>query len=221
MVFYVYITMSEITAYMVAKGYNERLAFKNMLPFGSSTLLGHKIQQLKESEALDRIVVGSDTTEIIEHARSFGVEVFRQEPHFCNGSVPMNETIRDVCKVAPTDIVLWTHCTNPLVGPKTYDAAITTWLNSDHDSLVSVSRISSHIWYQRSPLNFTPLITHVVAADLEPAYYQNGAIFIQPYEQMLETGYYYGKNPLLFELDLWESIDINNIEDYRVAVKLA
>jgi len=213
--------MPEITAYMVAKGYSERLTFKNMLPFGDSTLLGHKIQQLKMCKTIDRIVVGSDTTEIIEHAKSFGVEVFRQEPHLCDGSVPMNETIRDVCRTAPTDIVLWTHCTNPLVGPKTYDAAITAWIDSDYDSLVSMSRISSHVWYQGSPLNFTPLITHVVADDLEPAYHQNGAIFIQAYEQMLETGYYYGKNPLLFELNPLESIDINNVEDYKMAVKLA
>jgi|2_EtaG_2_1085320.scaffolds.fasta_scaffold00326_6 CMP-N-acetylneuraminic acid synthetase len=211
----------EKTAYLVAKGYNQRLPQKNMLPFGSSTLLGHKIQQLKDCKSIDRIVVGSDTDEILDHAKQFDIETFRQEPKFCDGSVSMNETIRNVCEVAPTDIVIWTHCTNPLVGSDHYEGAIAAYLNSNNDSLVSVSRICSHIWYHQAPLNFKPLTTHVVAADLEPVFHQDGAIFIQPYQQILESGYYYGDNPLLYELDFWESIDINNLCDYEAALRLS
>ena len=49
-----------ITALVPVKGSSMRLPGKNILPFGNSNLLLHKIEQLKEVEGLTDIIVSSD-----------------------------------------------------------------------------------------------------------------------------------------------------------------
>ena len=46
-----------ITAVIPVKGNSTRLPNKNILPFGDSNLLQHKIEQLKHVEGLHEIIV--------------------------------------------------------------------------------------------------------------------------------------------------------------------
>ena len=49
---------------------------------------------------------------------------------------------------------------------------------------------------------------------------QDGGIFIQPYYQMKENSYFFGKNPYLFEIPVDEFLDINVMRDYLLAKAL-
>ena len=55
-----YYMSNSITAIIPVKGESSRLPGKNILPFGKSNLLLHKIEQLKQVEGLTDIVVSSD-----------------------------------------------------------------------------------------------------------------------------------------------------------------
>lgn len=50
-----------ITAVVPVKENSSRLPGKNILPFGNSNLLVHKIEQLKQVEELTDIIVSSDS----------------------------------------------------------------------------------------------------------------------------------------------------------------
>lgn len=220
----------KVTAIIPAKGESRRLPRKNMQPFGDSTLIGHKVDQLLACAAINEVVVGSDDSEILDEASAHGAEIRVRDTYHCDESqCSANEMIRNLAAMVECDVVVWAHCTNPLVGPESYDEAVRMFLRRDefatdrnYDSLCSVKHMQRHAWRAGGggpvPVNFNPWSgTHPFASELEPMYFQDGAIFIQPHRQMLDNAYFYGRCPLFFTVGEPYSIDIDTEHDLSLA----
>ena len=67
-----------ISAIIPVKGNSTRLPNKNILPFGNSNLLQHKIDQLKQVEGLSEIICSSDSDEMLEIAKE-SLELYQQK----------------------------------------------------------------------------------------------------------------------------------------------
>jgi CMP-N-acetylneuraminic acid synthetase len=213
---------TEITAIIVARKGSVRVKSKSMLKLGNETLISRKIKQLQAAKHINRVVFGSDSDEMLEHARSCGVEVFRRPDFYCDETkASANDMIENMLSLIKTDIVVWAHCTNPLLSSETYNKAISAFLNNqeEYDSLLSVKEFKEHLWDEnKKPLNYNPYQTRHVPARELPAYYmQDGGIFIQPYKQMLLNKYFFGKKPYLFVIPDEEFLDINDERDYLLA----
>lgn len=209
-----------VTAIIPAKGTSHRLPGKNMLAFGDSTLLGHKIDQLRQCNRIDEVVVGSDDDAILAFAAARGATPRKRDAYHCDESqCSANEMIRNLAAMVECDVVVWAHCTNPLCTPDLYDAAVDAFLDAGgHDSLCSVTRVQRHCWQGGKPANFNPWgERHPFASELEPSIFQDGAIFIQPHRQMLDNGYFYGKAPRLFEVEQPYGWDIDTARDLCIA----
>ena len=76
-----------------------------------------------------------------------------------------------------------------------------------------------HLWNEnKKPLNYNPYQKrHVPARELPKYYMQDGGIFIQPYSQMKNNSYFFGKKPYLYVIPYSEFLDINTERDYIVA----
>jgi len=198
-----------------------------MRPFCGTTLLGYKIKKLQECEELGEIIVGSVCDEILTHAKQLGAIPVKRPDETCDEKIcSANKMIGDLCSRIKTDVVVWTHCTNPNISPSTYDHAIETFLNNrNYDSLISVDLVQEHFWAfnkQPYPVYHDPYHgDHVLAKDLPTLYKQNGAFFIQSHENALKNSYFYGEKPQLFLTDPLESTDINTEIDFKIAEFLA
>lgn len=213
----------EITAIIVARKGSVRIKNKSMLKLGDDTLISNKIKQLKKCKNINRIVFGSDSDEMLKHAKSYGAETVKRAEYFCDERLASaNDMILNMLDLIKTDIVVWAHCTNPLLSSKTYDDAIQTYLinlNNGYDSLLSVVEFQEHLWNEnKKPLNYNPYSKrHVPAKELPKYYMQDGGIFIQPYNQMKNNSYFFGKKPYLYVIPYREFLDINTERDYIVA----
>ena len=212
----------EISAIIVARKGSVRIKSKSLLELNGETLIERKIRQLKQCKNINRIILGSDSDEMLEVAYKAGAEAIRRPDYFCDETkASANDMIRNMMDLIKTDIVVWTHCTNPLLSPQTYDRAIKIFLNNleQYDSLLSVIEMKEHLWSEnKKPLNYNPYAErHVPARELPPYYMQDGGIFIQPYQQMKQNSYFFGKKPYLFEIPQEEFLDINNMRDYLLA----
>lgn len=212
----------EVSAVIVARKGSVRVPNKNMLPLGQETLISRKIRQLKACKNIDRVIFGSDSEEMLEHAKKAGAEVVRRPDFYCDERVASaNDMIANMMNLIKTDIVVWSHCTNPLLSPQTYDNAINDFFKyyPQFDSLLSVVEFKEHLWgTDKKPLNYNPYQSrHTPAKELPPYYMQDGGIFIQPYEQMSKNHYFFGKKPYLFTIPEDEFLDINNMRDYLLA----
>lgn len=232
--------MQEVSGVIVARGGSVRIPKKSMLKLGEETLIARKIRQLQETNRVDRVIFGSDDWKMLEHANKCGAEVFERPKYFCDEKrASANDMIGNMLTLFKTDIVVWAHCTNPFISSQTYDLAIQSFLEAyqegRNDSLLSVVELREHLWCKSvvggggilqskesvSPLNYNPFASrHIPASKLEPYYMQDGGIFIQPYQQMLQNSYFFGKNPLLFVVPEEEFLDINTQRDYLLAKAL-
>ena len=67
--------MAVITAIIPVKGDSSRLSHKNILPFGDSNLLIHKIRQLKAVSEVRNIIVSSDSDEMLRNMERLASDV--------------------------------------------------------------------------------------------------------------------------------------------------
>ena len=212
----------EICAIIVARGGSKRIPKKSMLKLNGESLIARKIRQLSKCKLINRIVFGSDSDEMIAEAKLHGAETVKRPDFYCNEELASaNDMIRNMCDLVKTDVVVWAHCTNPLINSKTYDEAVKFFLQNfpNFDSLLSVVSFQEHLWTpDKKPLNYNPYAQrHVPAKELPLYYFQDGGIFIQPYEQMKKNSYFFGKNPYLYVIPQDEFLDINTERDYLLA----
>lgn len=203
-----------VTAIVAARGGSVRLPGKALLPWGDTTLIGHKVRQLRRCRTIDRVVVNSDSPAIAAAAVAEGAEPIEGRDY----AGDTHEMLADSCRQVADGVVVWAHPTNPLVTPATYVRALAAYqsaLTVGYDSLCSVYRVQRHAWYTGKPLNYDPWTSpHPLAAETEPVWFQDGAIFIQTREAFLRTRYFFGANPLLFETPAEEVGDIDTHSDY-------
>lgn len=215
----------EVTAIVVARKGSNRVKQKNKLPLCGTPMYLRKLQQLQGCSTIDRVIFGSDDEEMLEEAKKHGVEVVHRPDYFCDeAQASANDMIGNMMDLVETDIVVWAHCTNPLISSRTYDEAVNEFFSHypQYDSLLSVVKLQEHLWHEIDgafkPLNYNPYgKRHIPARELPPYYMQDGGIFIQPYDQMKENRYFFGRKPLLFCIQEDEFLDVNTIRDYMLA----
>ena len=211
----------EKTAVVVARKGSKRIPSKSLLKINGESLIFRKIKQLKQCKNLDRVVFGSDSEEMLEEAMLAGAEVVKRPDYYCDETkASANDMIANMCSLIKTDIVIWAHCTNPLLSSSTYDRAIEDYFNNlpKYDSLLSVVELKEHLWKDNKPFNYNPYAKkHTLAKDLPPMYMQDGGIFIQSYENMTNNRYFFGERPYLFKIPKGEFLDINEMQDYLLA----
>lgn len=125
---------NKITAVIPVRAGSKRLPNKNILPFGDSNLLIHKIRQLKQVKGLDTIVVSSDSPEMLNMAYSESAEgdgmpkiVLHERPaEYCDDTT---KPFKNIAENIEGDIILWAVCVCPLLSVQTYDKAIQTYLD--------------------------------------------------------------------------------------------
>lgn len=216
--------LNHVIAMIPARAGSVRIKNKNLMLLNGSSLIARKIKQLKDA-GIGQVYVGSDSDVILQEAEKNGAFAIQRDPLACDESIASaNEMIKDFSMRVEGEIAIWAHCTNPFVYGPHYIQALNIFVDQsinlkEHDSLISVTKIQSHMWnHKKIPVNYNPWAEkHTLAKDLNPVYFQDGAIFIQRLKDFQTNNYFFGKKPYLFELDYLPSFDINFPEDIKAA----
>lgn len=212
-----------ITALIPVKANSSRLPGKNILPFGGSNLLLHKINQLKQVKGITEIIVSSDSDEMLEMARKEGVTAQKRPRQYADESVPFSMFLEWLSGVLPNEHVMWACATSPLVEPCLYEKAIHLYfdkLREGYDSLITVLPCKSYYMDANGPLNFETGLGHKNSEYLQPIYHFTNGINLCPVRKLAEWHYNYGPNPYRLEVNKREAADIDDIYDYVQAVAM-
>ena len=225
--------MSEIslTAIIPVRGGSRRLPNKNILPFGDSNLLVHKIRQLKQVDGINTIVVSSDSDVMLEMANQEagggggGGGVYKSPLGKCDGrNKNFNDVFVNNCSSLDWDVIMWAPCVCPLTSIESYENAIKDFYKyviekKEFDSVISAKMFKEYLFDENKPLNFSP--EHHVPSQKLPQWKTivNG-FYIAPREKMIQWRYLYGQNPYLHILNKREAVDIDDQEDFEVAKAL-
>ena len=119
------------TAIIPVREGSRRLKNKNIAPFAGTNLLINKINQLKEVNEIEHIVVSSDSDMMLKMAESRGVLTHKRSIEYCDEKTKtFGEVVAYICNNVKGDDILWATCTAPLVFPKHYREAVLMTLMS-------------------------------------------------------------------------------------------
>ncbi len=209
-----------IKAMVAVRSGSVRVQNKNIKPFAGSTLLDLKLQQLKRIPNLDGVVVNSNSDEMLDIARKYGVETVKRDEYYASNSVSMSEVYQNMAENFDADVVAYINVTNPLLKDDTITKAIETYKSfvesGEFDSLNSAHLIKEFMFKDNMPINYD-LKHQPRSQDLPDIAALNFAISIISREKMISCKNVVGTKPNIYIIDEVEATDIDNPIDFEFA----
>ena len=202
----------------VRKG-SQRIPNKNIKPFGDSNLLEMKLNILKEVPDIDEIIVNSDCDDMLAIGEKYGCSTHKREAHYASSIVNNSDFHKHIAEVTKADFIFLAPTCSPFISVNSHNAAIDRFLSSEHDSLTSVDIIKNHLWLNGKPLNYR-LDNVPNSQDLPDVKRLNYGISIITRESMLKNRSLIGNNPDFYELDHFESVDVDTPFDFFIAEQI-
>jgi len=227
---------TKILAVIPARGGSKGILGKNIKRFCGKPLLAYTAESAIRSNMVSKTILSTDDKEIAKVGRGCGVEVPFLRP---------DELATDMCPALPVIIhaveymekvesffpnyVILLQPTSPFRTSQHIDEALATLINSDADSIVSVTEVP-HAFNPYSVMQLQDgCLNNFLAYDeknnirqKKPVFYgRNGAaIYAFSRECLMEKNSLYGDKILPYFMDRAESLDIDDEWDWNLATLL-
>ena len=208
-----------MTAVVAVRAGSQRVKNKNLQDLGGVTLLERKLYNLLEVQIkgyVDKIIVNSDSDEMLEIAENLYVEAHKREEYYASSECTNSEFHRHIGEVTESEDIFLAPVCSPFVEIDTHVEAIKVYKEEGYDSLTSVTEVKNHLWMDGHPLNYD-LENVPNSQDLPDVVKLNYGITIAKREVMKDLGRVVGNNPGFLKISERESIDIDTNFDLQVA----
>jgi CMP-N-acetylneuraminic acid synthetase len=218
-----------VIAIIPARANSQSIKNKNIVNLNNKPLITYTFEAARRSKLIDYIYVSTDSTKVIKLAKKFNIESILRPKQISGNLSKTHDAITHVLKkidnkILPTLVVIL-QPTSPLRKATHIDQAIKKMLqNKKADSLVSCIK-SPHIFNPESLMilqknGFLKCKKKLIRRQDKKIFYaRNGAaIYITRYPLIKKQ--ILGNFLIPFFMNLNESIDIDTIDDLKLAEKL-
>lgn len=213
-----------VHALLPMKAHSERVPNKNIKPFNGKPLYHHVLLMLAEVPEIDAIIINTDSDLISKEAPTISKKaIINPRPEAIRGDfVSMNRIIEHDIATHPSDIVMQTHSTNPVLRSSTVRAALTAFAGqTTYDSLFTVNAFQSRFYFEDGrAINHDPEVL-LRTQDLPKVFEENSCLYVFTPKAFAVKQRRIGVKPMMFETPTVESVDIDNDYSFRLAEVLA
>lgn len=220
----------KVLALIPARGGSKGIPRKNIKEINGKPLISYTISEAKKSKYIHRVLVSTEDKEIAEISCKFGAEVpFLRPEELAKDSTPGMDPVihclnwlREKGGYVP-DFLCLLQCTSPFRTAERIDEAIKLLLDKNADSVVSVCESETSPYWMKKVENgiLKDFITdgpfYGRRQDAPVTYKLNGAIYITRTDLLLKNKSWYTENTLAYIMDVYSSIDIDNMMDFKFA----
>jgi CMP-N,N'-diacetyllegionaminic acid synthase len=214
-------------AVIPARGGSKRLPRKNVLKLAGKPLIAWTVEAAKNSKYIDRIIVSSDDTEILQIADDLKVENIKRPDKLANDTSSTFSVVEHVIRQCNSnfDFILLLQPTSPLRNAAHIDEAIELLMKRDADAIISVCETEhSPLWANTLPDNgsmeaFVPQdFINTRSQDLPKYFRLNGAIYICNTDKFKQCQtLLIDSNIYAYEMTQASSVDIDTQIDFSLA----
>lgn len=213
-------------AIIPARGGSKRLPRKNVLELKSKPLIAWSIEAALNSKYIDKLVVSSDSNEILDVASKFGANVIKRPESLATDLSTTFDAIKHtIDNVEKYEYIVLLQATSPLRSSNHIDEAIELLEKKEADAVVSVTEMDhSPLWSNTldDSLKMDDFISNEIkntrSQDLEKYYRLNGAIYIVKTDKLLnEKTFLLNDNIFAYKMNRGSSIDIDEEFDFKLA----
>ncbi len=225
-----------ILAIIPARGGSKGVPGKNIKLLGEKPLIAYTIKAAQNAALLSETILSSDNDEIIQVAKDYGLKVpFKRPAQLAIDESPTILTVTHaldyfLSKGIEFDAVCLLQVTNPFRTSEFIDKAIEKFINSKADSLISVLKVphelNPHWVFEENDDGNLVISTgesEIISRrqELPAAYYRDGSLYITKTKVLLNQKSLYGKSITYMEADVTRHVNIDTMEDWERAEKMA
>ena len=220
-----------VIAIIPARGGSKGIIKKNLRLLAGKPLLYYSIRAAQKSNTIDYLVVSTDDDEIADVASGEGATVAKRPAEISSDESPTIDAIFHVLHQCDAqglhpEIVIQLQPTSPFRTSSDIDAALELFLQSDCDSVISVSEVTHPPHWGMfiegpylHPL-FDQEALRMRRQDLPKTYLPNGAIYIASAATLKQTRSFYCKKTKPYVMPAEKSLDIDSEFDLLLAEAL-
>jgi CMP-N-acetylneuraminic acid synthetase len=220
-------------AIIPARGGSKRIPRKNIIDFAGKPMVAWTVQAALDSGCFDSVLVSTDDTEIAETSIAAGASVPFLRQDNADDLSPVSQATISALGQAEMHlqtrfhevVQLMPNC--PLRGAVHIRAAVGHFEQKDLSFQISCFRYGwMNPWWavrldgNMVPTRLFPETARKRSQDLEPLYCPTGAIWVAKRDSLFSAGTFYGAGHRFLPMDWVGAIDIDDMDDYRMALAL-
>ena len=222
----------KILAVILARGGSKRLPGKNIKKLGGVSLIGYTIQAAAQSAMIDKVVVSSDSDEILKVSSAFPCLVQKRPAHLAEDATTSQDSLRYVAaefekeQQEEYDLIVLLQPTCPFRKTAEIERCITEVIEHDADSSQTVTLVKEKPELMfvedaiEGKLTFSNKAAFFDKSLRKTHYILNGAVYVVKKEVFLSTGRLYGEKNIPIVMTQEDSLDIDTHADWYTAEKL-
>lgn len=222
---------SPITAFLPCREGSQRVKRKNVKTFAgiNGGLTKIKIEQLVKCDEIDKIIVSTDDADVISICKEVlsnnkkPYEIIVRPKYLATSETSTDDLIKYVSEIITEGEILWTHVTSPFVTSEIYSEILKTYQKvkkeDQLDSLLTVTKHQKFFWDSNAqPINYNRDFEKWPRTQtMKELYEVNSAVFLSNIDSYKNLNDRVGKNPYMYELNNFQSLDIDWEEDFELA----
>lgn len=212
-----------IKALIFMKKHSERVPEKNIRPLCGRPLFHWILESLSSSRYISEIIINTDSEEIAEDAsKNFKVTIHMRPDYLLHiQSDEANQIMAYDLGKSDGEFFIQSHSTNPLLQSETIDKAVESFFKQNEcDSLFSVTPVQKRFFQKDgSAINHDPEKL-IKTQELPVIFEENSCMYIFSRTVFFNRKNRLGHRPMLFPIDRFESIDIDEEFDFTIAEAL-
>ncbi|MFC1986967.1 cytidylyltransferase domain-containing protein [Chloroflexota bacterium] len=214
----------KICAIIPARGGSKGIPRKNIRLLAGKPLIAYSIERALQAQQVNRTIVSTEDAEIAKVAQQYGAEVVIRPPELATDTASSESVLLHVLSFleqqegyVPSLIVLL-QPTSPLRQPDDIDNAINKLIKDKADSLLSLTESREFMW-EKTEQGYTSLTFDYKdrkrRQELEPLYYENGAIYVFKPEIIKKYQNRLGGKISVYLMQPWQRVDIDDFDSFE------
>lgn len=209
-------------AVIPARGNSKGIVGKNLYPVAGRPLLSYTVGAALDSGLFHRVVVSSESEEVLDYAESLGAAPHRRPDQLSEDHVHSVHVVLDIVdtwRIPADDVVCMLLPTSPLRSRMDIAAAVTAFETGTADSVVSVYRDTKHLLNLRR-IGSDGLLQQVVAGEpnvqrqeVDEIFVVNGSIYVSTAGTLRRLESFHLGRVRPFIMTRTSSVDVNTLED--------
>ena len=217
----------KILVLIPAKKNSQRVKNKNIKKFNGKPLIYWTIRSAKKSKYINDsdIFVSSDCKKILNIAIKYGINGILRPKKLSNNNIMPDAAIKHAINFINKkyDTVVFLQPTNPLRKNNDIDNALDSFQHTKADSLISAYKTTNFMWKRKKNKFYEPVNYNYLKRPRSQDflnYIEDGSIYIFKTNIFLKNNNRLGGKVSIFEIDNWQSIDIDNLSDFKKAEEI-
>lgn len=213
-------------AIIPARGGSKRIRNKNIRIFHGRPIIEYAIQNLRQTNLFERIVVSTDSEEIAEVSEKCGAEIpFLRPAELSNDNATTSSALfHALAELNAEKYFSFACCTypvTPLLLPQHFREGLQKLIEGNYSTVFSATRFGSPIARAFKVNSFGrasmvwPEHKSTRSQDIGDTYHDAGQFYWVRIDKFLECKEIMNENTGILELPRWQSLDVDTPEDWE------